>query len=187
MKFWLILGAVVALLAAFPYIRCLLKRLALVGKLKKLCRRRGYRLVGTHALWFLGGKRSARCDFYIEMPDDIIAVKLFGVSRRGVTLVFDDEGRYFIRQHIGFITHSGTMKTDRDGPRIPLPPFQFRYGFRDEWELKRPRAVLLVHPVCFEIRQIKEHRERILGVGESVGGATLYTLSRLIGELEVEL
>ena len=72
----------------FPYIRCFLKRLSLLSKIKNACREKGYRLQGTHPFWFLGGKSGKRCDCTIETAEEVIAIKLFGMPRRRRVLVF---------------------------------------------------------------------------------------------------
>lgn len=182
LEFWSVTVAIVAILLLFPYVRCFVKRIAMVCKLKACCKRNGYRLIGTHPFWMLSSKSYPRCDFYIETPYEIYAVKLFGTKRRAHTLIFTDQGEYFFRKHfILFANTGGAVNLPNDTRRRPLPQYDLRRNFHMEWEIKTPRSVLLIHPVCHEIRL----GARLIGAGETVCGYEIYSLSRLMGRLEV--
>ena len=90
MEFWYALIGIVAVITLFPYIRCFFKRLKCEGKIRKLCRTKGYKIFSTHPLWFLGNKCGKRCDFYIETENEVFAVKLFGMPRRLSILILKE-------------------------------------------------------------------------------------------------
>ena len=96
--FWLLVIFAV-FLYVIPAIRLLFKRISCARKLRRLCRRRGFTLQGTHALWFLGSRRRKGCDCVIGTPSQVFAVKLFGVLRSARVLVFRETGEYFFRRY----------------------------------------------------------------------------------------
>jgi len=188
MEFWIALAAIAAVIFLAPRVRWLVKRLVLVGRMKRVCKKQRFSLHGTHALWFLGIRDARRCDVYIETPTQVYAVKLFGTGRRRAVLVFKENGTYFVRHFIALISYVGlAARFPIESKPRRLLAYDFRVGYRDAWEIKTPRNVLLVHPVCMEIHYRPERgAEVILGAGDTVGGMELMTLSRLLGELECE-
>ncbi len=184
MEFWLTVGAIILFILAFPCLRLFFKRISLAIRLKRACKSSGNRLVGAHFLWFLGSRSARGCDFYIETRREIIAVKLFGVTNKNADLVFTADGKYFIRNYIAIIAAGGGIRYPIDGKHRALPDYDFRRRFRPEWELKTPRRVLLINPVCNEIKfRAPSGREQILGTTQMIHNFEIQTLSRLIGEL----
>ena len=182
MEFWIFLLGVIAFFAAWPYLRCLVKRVILAGKLRRVCRKKSLTLHPAHSLWFLGGKGAGRCDCYIETPTEVYAVKLFGMPRRPTVLLFRENGDYIIRSL--FALMSFVTFTFHTKPKA-MPVYDFRYRYHEEWEIKTPRRVLLVHPVSMEIRRQPDRSgEVILGAGDTVCGMEIQTLPRLLGALE---
>ncbi|MBQ8509630.1 MAG: hypothetical protein IJ493_06955 [Clostridia bacterium] len=188
MTFWLTLAGVLLLLAAIPRIRCFFKRMSLCIRLKQVCRRREFHLIGTHPLWMLGHKRGSACDFYVETSGSVWAVKLFGMARKNDALVFNQTGRYFVRHFAAFISYGSTVRIPIESKARSLPAYDFRRNYHMEWEIKTPRPVLLVHPTCREIhRQPQSGGETIIGAGDVVNGMEVFSLTRLISALEGEL
>ena len=188
MEFWYFLFGVVALIAVWPSLRCFVKRMILAAKLRRLCRDQHYTLHKAHPLWFLGGKRGRRCDCYIETPSELWAVKLFGMPRRMAVLVIRGNGEYYIRSYIAMLSFGQGIRFPINGKPRPMPRFDFRYKYRDEWEIKTPHHVLLVHPVSMEIRRQPERgAEIILGAGDAVNGMEIHSLPGLLGALETTL
>ena len=186
MNFWYIPIGVIALIMLFPYIRCFFKRVICMTKIKRLCRKKRYQLHPTHPLWFLGNRRTQRCDCYIETPNEVFAVKLFGMPRRVSILVLKENGEYFIRNFIALISSIGQgIRFPIDSKPKPMPVYDFRYKYRDEWEIKTPRRVLLVNPVSMEFKRQPQHgSEVIVGAGDIVNGMEIDSLSRLLSDLE---
>ena len=185
MYLFLIALSVVALIALCPYIRCLVKRLTCAKKIKKICREKGYSLHPTHPLWFLGGKHAKKCDLYIETPNEVFAVKLFAMLRKHTILVFKDNGEYFVRSFVAFLSWGSPVRFPMDGKPKSLPPYDFRYQYQRPWEIKTPRRILLVNPVSMEFRRQPQHgRETVVGAGEIVNGMEIDSLPRLLENLE---
>jgi hypothetical protein len=188
MDFWYALIGIIAFIVLFPYIRCVFKRLTCMGKIKKLCRRKGYQTHETHPFWFLGNKHQKKCDLYIETANEVFAIKLFGMPRRRTVLLFKQNGEYFIRSFIAFASYGSVMRFPMNGNPKAMPAYDFRYKYKDDWEIKTPRHILLVNPVSMEFRhQSQNGHETIVGAGELVNGMEIHSLPRLLGELESAL
>ena len=188
MEFWYMLIGFVTLVVLYPYIRCLLKRLTCQRKIKKICRKKGYRLYATHLLWFLGNKHSKKCDLYIETDNEVFAVKLFSMPRRLSVLVMKENGYYFVRNYIALMSYGAGIRFPIDSKPKPMPAYDFRYRYRNEWEIKTPRHILLINPVSMELKRQPHHGgEVIVGAGNIVNGMEIDSLSRLLGDLESAL
>ena len=132
----------------FPYIRCFLKRLSLLSKIKNACREKGYRLQGTHPFWFLGGKSGKRCDCTIETAEEVIAIKLFGMPRRRRVLVFTEKREYFTRILVGMLL---LIRESFDSKAKQLPEYDFTCADYKASDDKKFRKILLVNPVPMEM------------------------------------
>lgn len=175
---------IVAPILALPFIWCALrifvKRLSLYFKLTSVCRKNDLNLIPTHTFWQFGGRKGGTCDFYIEAPDIVYSVKLIPMRSYHTELHFTDDGKYYIRSSV--VLARGNA--DVDSKRKTLTDYDFRYDFRSEWHMKRFSPVLLVNPICREIKYVSRNRSKILGAGEMVNGMYIYSLSRFLSELE---
>ena len=118
----------------------------------------------------------------------MFAVKLFGMPRRLSILILKENGEYFIRSFIALISYGGGIRFPINGKPKPMPAYNFRYKYRDEWEIKTPRRVLLVNPVSMEFKRQPHHGGEItVGAGEIVNGMEIDSLPRLLGDLESAL
>ena len=182
MEFWIFLFGVIVFFTAFPYVRCFVKRMICLRKIRRICRKKQYTLYRAHPLWVLGYKRGRICDCYIETPNELFAVKLFGMPRRLTVLILKESGEYVIRSFLAILPF--VRFTFHTKPRR-MPDYDFRTHYRDAWEIKTPHHILLIHPTSMEIRrQPLRGGESIVGSGEVVNGMELYTLSGFLGALE---
>lgn len=94
---FLFVAALAALCAAIFYGRILFKRVLFSARMKNACRESGYGFSPTHALWLLGWTRGKKCDFYIEKPECVYAVKLIGAVSRTALFNYIDERHYAVR------------------------------------------------------------------------------------------
>ena len=186
MEFWIGLLSVVIFILSLPYIRSLIKRIIMVCRLEIVCKKQKLKLHPTHLFWMLGRCSGSSYDFYIETEHEIYSVKLFGVPRRLSVLIFMDNGKYFKRYYLAFISYTTSIvHYPIDGKKKNFQDYDFRKNFRMEWEIKTPRNILLIHPVCREIRyQPDRGGERIIGAGAFIYNCEIESLSRLISELE---
>ncbi|MBQ8287562.1 MAG: hypothetical protein IJX76_02180 [Clostridia bacterium] len=185
MEFYLLIVAIILLIVLLPYLRILRKRFTMRRRLCRLCLERRYSLHPVRKLWLFGRRMGKTCDFYVETPETVYAVKLFAMKRRGQYLIFTNDGTFRVRKFLNFVSsRGGYARFFRDSKPCKLPDYDFRAGFRDEWYLKDIRPVLLLNPTCIEVHLNKVDRESLLGNGESIAGMTLHTLSSFLGELE---
>ena len=184
----------------FPYIRCFFKRLSLLSKIKNACWEKGYRLQGTHAFWFLGGKNGKNYDCIIETAEEVLAIKLFGMPRRRYILVFTEKREYFTRVLVGMLL---LIKESFDSKAKPFPEYDFTCVNKDAPEDKKLRKILLVNPVSMEMllqtergkesklspfpmenMQIENAKETILSPGDDLYGMEVANLSWILKELQ---
>ena len=187
MEFWFVLFGIVALVILFPFIRCFFGRLVCAIKIKRMCQRKNLVAHPTHLLWFLGSKGTKNCDIYIETPTQVLAVKLFGAPRRLSILTLKEDGNYFFRSYIVLISYGAGFHIPLDGRERKMPSFDFRFRYKDVWNEKNTRNILLVSPAPMEFRYQPSHgAESIVCVGDSVNGVELSSLRHLLRELENE-
>lgn len=180
MEFWILLFGVSALIAIFPYARCFCKRLGCLCKIRKICRRKNFELHPTHPLWFLGSNRSKKCDFYIETPNEVFAIKLFGMKRLA-TLILQENGNYIVKRVIGVRFANFTEYTK---PKS-LTAFDFHFRFQKKWMEKRVHLGLLINPISIDVCiQEKNGLRKGMYYGDVINGIELYSLSSLLNVLE---
>ena len=179
MKFWGALLFVIVMISLYSKLRILIKRIILRFKLKSVCRKYNFTLHPVHAFWFLGRKGGADCDFYIETPYSVFAVKLFSVKHKSSKLIFNADGKYYTLRYFCPLPRSYIPIESR---KRKLSSFNFRKNVKDSWYIKTFSDVLLVNPVCYEIR----NRDKVIYSGDALFGMTLYSLSGFIGKLGYE-
>lgn len=178
----IILILIALIIITFPFTRLWVKRIRLSIKIRVMCKKHGFSTFPIHKLWFLGRRNSLKCDIYIETKNEILGLKLFSVQRKNSILIFDEKGTYINRKRRP-ISLGSFANIDSKAKRIP--DYNFRYDFRPTWEIKTPKNILLINPVCNEILFRKRNgNETILGSGDVINGMYLYPLSRFLGLLE---
>ena len=178
--FWLLVILFV-FLYVIPGIRCFFKRISCALKLQRLCRRMNLTLHGTHALWFLGSRGRKECDCVISTPDQVFAIKLFGVMRGGRVLIFRETGEYFFRRYASILLF---IFNAFDGVFRRLPEYDFSRG--EEIAAGRPRRdILLLNPIPMEVRfQPHSGQEFVTGPGDELFGMELASISHLVRIVE---
>lgn len=177
---WLLVIAAV-LFYVLPALRSFIKRLTCAMKLRRLCRRTGATLQGTHPLWFLGRRNCRKCDCVIETPTQVFAVKLFGVMHGGRVLVLRETGEYFFRRYASILLFIFNVF---DGSFRRLPEYDFSRG--EQLAAGRARRdILLLNPIPMEVRvQPHSGQEFVTGPGDEVFGMELASLSHLMRIVE---
>ncbi len=189
---FILLLALAAAAAAYPFARFFVKRCILAAKLKTVCRRSGYGFRPARKFWLFSSRRGTQCDFHIETNDSVLCVKLFDCFRpfafslRRLTLVLTENGKYCFRS----IVPAGLVAASEDGRFSDLPDIDFTSGLRNNENRLNPVPVLLVHPVCGEIRcrtgLSDRDSETIISPGDEYRGMRLFTASCLLERLETE-
>ena len=190
MELLIIVIAVILVIILWPYVKVFFKRISLAAKITGCCRKNNYKLIKTHIFWFLGGKNGSKCDFYIETPNNVYSVKLWETLDKMSKLYFTKDGKYYFKSYGMWLLFGGHFVGGSSSRPQRLKRYDFRVNFRDEWYIKGFTPVLLINPVCADIlREISDSsgnaRTVPVGWGETVNGASVYKLTRFIGELEV--
>ncbi|MBQ7354268.1 MAG: hypothetical protein IJW62_01965 [Clostridia bacterium] len=185
MEVLVFLAAAGLLIEGLPFVRILFKRISARRKLSKLCSQMGFSLHPVARSWLFGRRMGKTCDFYVETPETVYAVKWFAMKKRGQYLILTADGTFRVRKFLNFVSsRGGYARFFRDSKPCKLPDYDFRADFRDEWYLKDIRPVLLLNPTCIEVHLNKVDRESLIGNGEVIAGMALHTLSSFLGELE---
>lgn len=185
MKVAILIAVIILFFPVYRFLRFLFKRIILLAKIKRVCKSQNYGIYGTRPLWFFSTKRTPTCDFYIDTSNTVFAIKLFGVMNRHATLVFTDSREYFVRIFLGVAHIGGLVPLESKAKK--LPAYHFRYKYNTDWNIKEPKNILLIHPVCLEIRKKPDRQDEvIIGDTEKICGMTVHSLSRFIGLLSNE-
>lgn len=168
------------------FIAFFIRRCNTYFKLKKECKARGATLLGTHPLWFLGGRFGTSNDFYIEIREKVFSVKLFPVNSKRKVLYFNEQGCYFFRKYTVFIGGFGSKVTfSSDSKLKQIPTYNFQKHFRKEWYIKELVPVLLINPCRFDVLyQITNNKSRPVDAGEMFNGMQVMRLSDFLRQLE---
>ncbi len=180
MGWWIIL-AIVLVVLSYPFCRFLVKRLVLFVKLRGVCKKHGACFRGTHIGWLFARRDGRQYDLLITRGERQWAVKLFGTYRRASHLVFTSDGHYFVRHFLALFAYYQKLVMPFDGRRHAL--LEYRLPEDAENSAEPVKKVLLVHPICMEIRR---EREAIpLADGDQIRDMTILSLAALIRELSL--
>ncbi|MBQ3153814.1 MAG: hypothetical protein IJB88_01140 [Clostridia bacterium] len=184
MEVWYTLLGIAASVLVLPYIRMFFKRLICMQKIKKLCKQQRHLLHAAHPLWFLGRNHAKTCDLYVETEREVFAVKLFGLPHKNDRLMLKEDGTYVVQRIIPLLSFASASLNKSDSRSRPIPVYHFRHGYRDAWELKTPRHVLLLCPDA-DVRRIPRQGAPVtLGVGDRINGMELFSMSHFLRTLE---
>ena len=177
---FLFVAALAALCAAIFYGRILFKRVLFSARMKNACRESGYGFSPTHALWLFGWTRGKKCDFYIEKPECVYAVKLIGAVSRTALFNYIDERHYAVRDL--------TFHTRAVSVGIPYKPKnKSRYDFsaslpKDTREKEIIPAIVMVPVSCF-VTCSRDGEMKPISDGDKIAEGTFYTGSGFIKEV----
>ena len=158
MKFWITLGSIVLVLCLLPYLRFIYVRIKAELKIRRACRRNGFRLIPAHPLPFFFPNNTGMVDFFVRKNDDsrTYCVKLFGTLWKRNTLYLIDGDKYQWKNEY--------MHLQKYVTRIPLMMFEPETGIRklrpvdytagmDESMAGQIVSVLMVCPVPLYIKR----------------------------------
>lgn len=168
---WLFLLVPLAVVILFPYIRMGLFRLSFSFRLCRFCKKQNYRLIPTHFFWMFGKTGDCRCDFYIEMQDKILSVKLCGCLFRRSNFHYIDRTHYAV-QSLRF-----SLACTRFSIPYQMqskPEYDFGYGFPKDGA-KNICPILLMLPVFSTVTKEADGEKLPVGNGDDIGEAIFYT------------
>ena len=182
--FWLWFSLGAAVIVLLPYLRMLCKRVILYFKVMDTAENVGGRVVPAHAFWLFGRRTGKTCDFYIETPEKIYAVKLFTVLFKTTTIFFTDQGSYTLVYNVAMFGRWNVFSQPIPAKTRQLPDYDFTSGLPSDTVQKEFYPALLIHPSCFEIyRQIEVRSTELLYAGDMIRGLHVQSLSGLLKEI----
>ena len=185
--FYIALAILVLLL--LPYVRIFCKRISLYVRLKHICRKRSFKLRGTHFGWLFSPWWYPRCDFVVEGDHTVYAVKLFASKSSTRTLVFMQNGSFYWVKRFVLMGRAVPTLAELEIPEKPhkLPNYDF-YVETDAWSTAYIKPILLVNPICHEFKReyvaMNAKREELLGSWERIGSLYLCSSNRFLNEVE---
>ena len=169
----------------YPYCRILFKRVIAWHKIKKFCTKNHYSLQKNHILGFLGINRSSKCDCYIETDKYVYSIKFFSVKNKRNTLIFTSDKKYFFRKtHVYFGWTFLCLSTD--SKKRKFVDYDFRYRCSNTSYLKLFKPILLINPICIEIKKRNGDTEKTLGAGEIIYNTYIYSVTRLLEQISYD-
>ncbi len=186
-----ILFVVLILLAAltvigYPHIRRWVKRRDLKKRLLALCQKRGYTLTGTHPNWHRGRWYESRCDFFLETEHRIYAVKLFDVNWPIATLTFGLDGNFVVRVPLFLFGNYSSANFAFDQKPRQLPSYDFDYPEKGEGVSPLVCPILLIHPVCVDVKGVTQQGVQVLCAGDSMKSMTIEAAKHFLERLSNE-
>lgn len=177
---FLFIAAAAALCAAIFYGRILFKRVSFAARMKKACRESGYGFSPTHAFWLIGWTRGKKCDFYIEKPEGIYAVKLIGAVSRTVLFNYINEGHYAVRDltfHTRYVSMGIPYKAKSKSK------YDFIGALPKAWRVKEIIPAIVMVPVSCFVTCSHGGEMKPISDGDKIAEGTFYTGSGFIKEI----
>lgn len=177
--FWFV-AAAVALGVMIFYGRILFKRVSFAARMKKACRESGYGFSLTHAFWLLGWTRGKKCDFYIEKPEGIYAVKLIGAVSRTALFNYIDERHYAVRD---LTFHTRAVSVGIPYKAKSKSRYDFPASLPEAWRGKEIIPAIVMVPVSCFVTCSRDGEMKPLSDGDKIAEGTFYTGSGFINEV----
>ena len=174
MKFWLILAGIAAIVLCIAPVRALFKRIRMVGKIKKCCRKTGFTLTSVGSPFSLNG--SQQISFQIVKGNTVFLVKLLGSMHKLETFYLNTGGSYHVERIIPLIVgRGGSVSHTKVGKTHPFPEIDWFHGEAEDYG-KRYIPILLFCPAPMEVRVVRGETERPLISEGTVGDGYLQKL-----------
>lgn len=183
------IAGIILVLCCLPYVRIFCKRISLYARLRRICRKRNFKLYGTHFGWLFSPWWYPRHDFVVEGDHEIFPVKLFASKSKTRRLVFTNDGSFYWVKRLMLMSRGIPTLAQMEIPLKPrkLPDYDFSVE-TDAWSSAYIRPVLLVNPICHEFRreyvEMNARKEELLGSWERIGNMYLCSANRFLDELE---
>lgn len=88
------------------WLKLLAVRFAFGIKIKRICRKKGFKLNKNGALWWLGKNKSGKCNFTVICGGESYCVKLIGVRSKRILFGFINECFYEIKDYTFALAHT---------------------------------------------------------------------------------
>ncbi len=185
------IAIIIVVLLLMPYLRIFRKRLSFYHRLKKICKQKNYHITGTHFGWLFSPWRYPRYDFLVEGNRVLYPVKFFACPRRTDKLLFLSDTAFYRTRRLVL---TGRVVPTAANMEIPSPIYHMpAYDFsiqRDLWDICEVKPILLIHPVCLEVRRDTGSQPQnnsgdglVMGSWDRLGQMYICTSSRFLDEL----
>ena len=175
-----------ALVLLIKPMRFIVKRLILIIKLKKLCRKSNAKLYLTHPFSLFSGIHGKNCNLYIETQYEIMSVKLFGLGDKPYYITFMPDRRYTVTRFFIVPGARGVFNQPIVSKEKNIPRYRFDYKFKSEWNFKTFRKILLINPVSMDHKVRNKSSWKYLCNGDFLYDIETYSYNGLKRIIEKE-
>lgn len=170
----IIIAVILAFLLFLPFIRFALKRMSFYFRLKRACNRSGAQLYGNKSAWLFSTRKSATCDFYLEVDDLVYSVKFAESMIRRAEMVLNGSTSCIIKNYSWCVRPYAWLSVKGDAEA--LPSYDFKYRIPDGSRSKTVVPVMLILPLPAIIKYRVDGIELELSNGMDIGGSyTVYS------------
>lgn len=180
--------AAVLIAKSWKYIRAFCKRRALVGRLKKLCRQRGYTFEKLASPYKSVFTLTDEPEVLITTPARKYAIKLFACLNHNDTYTLDGITHYTVQSNKKFMYagHQGTAKSPNysgatfrqwlhDPKNELLREVTLEGGKSDAGETEGAKKILCINPISVEVRRVAKSTTEQVFDGDEIDGHTVYS------------
>ena len=159
-----------------PLIRIFFKRLSLMIRLSRACRKSGAGLYPCRRLYWLFHSGDL-CDFVAVSGDRAFAVRLMAAKRKTDAITFRGGG-YTVTRRFALVSAWGfTAVMQGDSKPKPLPGCGVPRSMRDIVGRRMLSRCLVINPVCSELfREDKSGNRMPVGSGDKFGDTDILTV-----------
>ena len=184
MPWWIYILIAIAIILLLPYIRFLFKRITLCVKVKSFCKKENLIFHRTGIFWWLGVRKSGRCNFYIEAPKVVYSIKLIPTLKSKSCIHFFENRRYYIEKFLVLFGRWGSPALFSFKSKIrDMGELDFKYEFKKEWSAKRLVPILLINPSCNCVKLKGGNSEQIICDGDIVYESHIFGLKGLMTKI----
>ncbi len=183
MKFVLFLFAIAIVVLILFYLRFLIKRILFFFRLRRTCKKNGYRILPCKKMWLLGSRKDTRCDFHIVSDKEVLSIKFFDAPIKMCDLHFHENGLYFFKYIIPLYRFCPPF----EGHLKELPVYDFNCEPEDPFKNQKRSNILLCHPSPNEVRANLRSGQLVLSPGDEIPhtGIVLFSAKALLTYLEL--
>ena len=183
MKFVLFLIAITSFVLILFYLRFLIKRILFFFRLRRTCKKNGYRILPCKKMWLLGSRKDTRCDFHIVSDKEVLSIKFFDAPIKMCNLHFHESGLYLFEYIIPLYRFCPPF----EGNLKKFQNYDFTSCLDNEFQHKKQTKILLCHPSPNEVRANLRSGQLVLSPGDEIPhtGIVLFSAKALLTYLEL--
>ena len=162
----------IVILLLFPYISLLVKRLSLLIRVKRLCKKRNISFKRLSGGILLSSIKNGKISFICESEKSVLSVKVCGTISRRVFLRFIDTTHYATRNlRFQLSSTSGAINYETHNK----DKYDFKEGLSIESFKKKLIPVILVCPVPASVSTTSGSETKSISQGDNIGEGYYYS------------